>query len=216
MQENAIQAAKPETNAKLRRSNMRVAAACLGFVGGMVGMAYASVPLYQLFCAATGFGGTPMIAESAPAASLERMVHVRFDSNTAPGIAWRFEPKQREVTVKLGETVEIAFVAENTTSYATTGTATFNVTPATAGAYFNKMQCFCFTDTTLKPGEKIDMPVVFFVDPSIVDDPEASKISTITLSYTFFPSTKDGSVNNGGAGAQASVKLKTNQNGGRS
>jgi cytochrome c oxidase assembly protein subunit 11 len=167
-------------------ANLRVALACLAFVGGMTGMAYAAVPLYQLFCQVTGFGGTPMIASQAPAETLEQTITVRFDANTN-GVPWDFAPKQREITVKLGETVHIEYLARNLVGAASGGSATFNVTPEGAGAYFNKMQCFCFTDTVLKPGETMEMPVVFFVDPEIVNDPEASKIRTITLSYTFFP-----------------------------
>jgi cytochrome c oxidase assembly protein subunit 11 len=169
------------------RSNAVVAASCIAFFGGMIGLSYAAVPLYQMFCQVTGFGGTPMLASQAPDTVLDRVIHIRFDANTSAGVPWAFAPKQREVKLRLGETMQIEYLAKNLSNRAAAGTATFNVTPASAGAYFNKMQCFCFTDTTLQPGEAMEMPVVFFVDPEIVNDPEASKITTITLSYTFFP-----------------------------
>jgi cytochrome c oxidase assembly protein subunit 11 len=198
-----------------RNANLRVAAGCAAFFAGMVGMAYASVPLYQLFCQVTGFGGTPMLATQAPDNVLNQTIKVRFDANTN-GVPWQFEPKQREIEVRLGETVQIAYAARNLGQRVTSGTATFNVTPESAGAYFNKMQCFCFTDTALKPGETLDMPVVFFVDPEILKDPEAAKIRTITLSYTFFPT--DGE--NAGGGPQAAAKpaatTTENQEAGRS
>jgi cytochrome c oxidase assembly protein subunit 11 len=176
----------PGDVSKVRNANLRVAIGCLAFFGGMVGMAYAAVPLYRLFCQITGFGGTPMLASEAPAEVLDQTIVVRFDANTN-GVPWEFQPKRREVTVRLGETMEIAYVARNLAGGPTSGTATFNVTPEGAGAYFNKMQCFCFTDTTLQAGETLEMPVVFFVDPDIVNDAEASKIRAITLSYTFVP-----------------------------
>ncbi|MCU0831837.1 MAG: cytochrome c oxidase assembly protein [Rhizobiaceae bacterium] len=187
------------TERQKRNANLRVAAGCVAFFGSMVGMAYAAVPLYQLFCQVTGFGGTPMLASQAPANVLEQTIKVRFDANVN-GVPWEFAPKVREVEVKLGETMQIDYFARNIAQRVAAGTATFNVTPATAGAYFNKMQCFCFTDTALKPGETIDMPVVFFVDPAILDDPEASRIKTITLSYTFFPTDAENA-----AGPQAAL-----------
>jgi cytochrome c oxidase assembly protein subunit 11 len=176
----------PDDVKPARKANIRIAVGCVAFFGGMVGMAYAAVPLYQLFCQVTGFGGTPMLASQAPAETLDQTITVRFDANTN-GVPWEFAPEQREVTVKLGETVQIEYLAKNLMNVPSGGSATFNVTPDGAGAYFNKMQCFCFTDTVLKPGETLEMPVVFFVDPEIINDPEAKKIRTITLSYTFFP-----------------------------
>ena len=169
-----------------RWSNRAIAVACLGFFAGMVGMAYASVPLYQLFCQVTGYGGTTQRVEQASERILDNMINVRFDANTN-GIGWDFRPKQRQVTIRIGETAQSAYEATNEMSSPTAGTATFNVTPQWAGAYFNKVECFCFTETTLQPGESLDMPVVFFVDPDIVDAPEFTGISTLTLSYTFFP-----------------------------
>ena len=157
----------------------------------MIGVTYASVPLYQLFCQITGYGGTTQKAESAPSSVLDRMITVRFDANVSSGLPWEFQPKQREVTIRLGETVDVAYVAKNIFNVPTRGKASFNVTPELAGAYFNKLQCFCFTDTTLKPGETLDMPVQFFVDPEIINEVDLKDIKTITLSYTFFPSTDE-------------------------
>jgi cytochrome c oxidase assembly protein subunit 11 len=191
-----------------RNANLRVAAACLAFFGGMVGMAYAAVPLYQLFCQVTGFGGTTQVAQSAPAEVLDRTIRVRFDANVN-GLPWVFTPKQREVEVRLGETIEIAYEAKNIAPHATTGTATFNVTPEATGAFFNKMQCFCFTETTLQAGETLTMPVVFFVDPEIIQDPEGGKVTTITLSYTFFPTDPSGEAEGANASLRPEPKNKT-------
>jgi cytochrome c oxidase assembly protein subunit 11 len=187
-------------------ANLRVAAACVVFFASMIGAAYASVPLYKLFCQVTGFGGTPKIASAAPDQVLAHNINVRFDGNVNGGLPVQFAPVQREVEVKLGETRQISFTAKNISSRAVTAIATFNVTPETAGAYFNKLQCFCFNEVTLKPGETLDMPVIFFVDPAIIDDPEGAKVTTITLSYTFFP-VLEGS--NKPAG-EAAVKLEQN------
>lgn len=180
--------ANGSTQSKAKRNaDLRIAAACAVFFVSMIGAAYASVPLYKLFCQVTGFGGTPKIATAAPEQVLAHNVKVRFDGNVNGGLPIKFGPVEREVEVQLGETKQISFTAENKSSGTVKAIATFNVTPETAGAYFNKLQCFCFNETTLKPGEKLDMPVVFFVDPTIVDDVQAAKITTITLSYTFFP-----------------------------
>lgn len=178
-------------NASTDRSNLRVALMCGTIFFSMVGLAFASVPLYRLFCQVTGYGGTTQRAEQQYSDTiLDREVTVRFDANTSGGLGWNFRPEQRDITLKLGETVQVAYKATNNASYPTSGHATFNVTPELAGAYFNKVQCFCFTDTELKPGETLDMPVVFFVDPEIIDAPELKNIRTITLSYTFFPQDK--------------------------
>ncbi|WP_306119609.1 MULTISPECIES: cytochrome c oxidase assembly protein [unclassified Roseitalea] len=177
----------PTTTATGRqRSNVRIAAACLGFFAGMVGLAYASVPLYDLFCRVTGYGGTTQVADTSPVEVLDRSINVRFDANSGAGLGWDFAPVDRQVTLKIGELTQVAYRAENWRDVPTTGSATFNVTPQAAGAYFNKMECFCFTETTLEPGQSTDMPVVFFIDPAIVDAPELEGVSTITLSYTFF------------------------------
>jgi cytochrome c oxidase assembly protein subunit 11 len=169
-----------------QRSNRLVAAICLAFFGGMVGMAYAAVPLYTLFCQVTGYGGTTQRVEQYSDRILDRTITVRFDANTS-GVPWDFKPVARDMTIRIGETAQAHYTATNDFSKPTAGRATFNVTPLMAGAYFNKVECFCFTDTTLKPGETLNMPVLFYVDPDIVNVPELKDIKTITLSYTFFP-----------------------------
>jgi cytochrome c oxidase assembly protein subunit 11 len=163
------------------------AAVCLVFVAGMVGMTFAAVPLYRIFCQATGYQGTPRRAEAAPTRTINRTITVRFDANVGNGLGWSFRPLQREVTVKAGEVTTVAFRAENRTGATETGSASFNVQPDGVGSYFNKIACFCFTSQTLKAGQTADLPVVFFVDPSIADDHELDDLDTITLSYTFFP-----------------------------
>jgi len=163
------------------------AAACAVFVAGMVGMAFAAVPLYALFCQVTGYGGTTQRADAAPESTLDRIITVRFDANVGNGLGWSFRPKTRSVTVKLGEIGEAAYIAENRTSGVTTGSAVFNVAPGEAGAYFNKIACFCFTEQTLTAGERVEMPVTFFVDPAIAEDADLRGVNTITLSYTFYP-----------------------------
>ena len=171
-----------------RRSYAVTAAACAVFVAAMLGAAFASVPLYRLFCQVTGYGGTTQRAEQAPAAVSDRTIVVRFDANIANGIGWAFRPEQRQVTVRLGELDKVNFLAENRSGADETGQAGFNVTPSAAGRFFNKIACFCFTEQTLKAGEKVEMPVTFFVDPAILDDPDNRFTDTITLSYTFYPS----------------------------
>ena len=170
------------------RGNLVVAAACVAFFGGMIGVTYASVPLYKLFCQVTGYGGTTQTAKAAPSKVVDREITIRFDANVSPGLAWNFKPVQREVKVKLGQATTISYEVANLFATATRGKSTFNVVPELAGSYFNKLECFCFTDVDLKPGETRDMPVVFFVDPEIVNEPDLKDLSTITLSYTFFPS----------------------------
>jgi cytochrome c oxidase assembly protein subunit 11 len=167
--------------------NRKVAFMSAIVVASMVGLAYASVPLYRLFCQVTGFGGTTQRAEAAPEKTADRRMTILFDANTAGSLPWAFEPVQRSLTVKVGEESFAYYRATNRSSHAVTGSAVFNVTPDTAGAYFNKIQCFCFTEQTLKAGESIEMPVSFFVDPAIVDDHGLDKLTTITLSYTFYP-----------------------------
>jgi cytochrome c oxidase assembly protein subunit 11 len=163
------------------------AAACAVFVVGMVGMSFAAVPLYRMFCQVTGFGGTPQRAEAAPEGTIDREVTVRFDTNIGNGLGWSFRPLQRQIKVRVGEVVEVRFLAENRGRQTSTGTASFNVTPDVTGAYFNKLACFCFTDQTLKPGERVEMPVQFFIDPAIAGDKELNYVDAITLSYTFYP-----------------------------
>ena len=166
--------------------NRFLAIALVAIVGGMVGLTYASVPLYSLFCRVTGYAGTTQRATVGADHMLDRNVVVRFDANVA-GLPWAFRPEKPQVTLKLGETAVVNFIAENLGKSATDGTATFNVQPETAGLYFNKIQCFCFTEQRLRPGERIEMAVQFFVSPDMADDRDLKGTRTITLSYTFFP-----------------------------
>ncbi len=177
---------RPPVTPNLAR-NRKVAFLSALLVAAMVGLAYASVPLYRLFCQVTGFDGTTQRAEKAPDKTVERIMTIRFDANTSPDLPWVFEPVQRSLDVKVGEENFAYYRATNTSDHTVTGSAVFNVAPATAGAYFNKIQCFCFTKQTLKPGQSIQLPVSFFVDPAIVDDHGLDKLLTITLSYTFYP-----------------------------
>jgi cytochrome c oxidase assembly protein subunit 11 len=167
--------------------NRKVALMSALVVAGMVGLAYASVPLYRMFCQVTGFGGTTQRAEAAPEKTVDRRMTILFDANMAGSLPWTFEPVQRSLDIKVGEENFAYYRATNNSDHAVTGSAVFNVTPDTAGAYFNKIQCFCFTEQTLKAGESVEMPVSFFVDPAIVEDHGLDKVSTITLSYTFYP-----------------------------
>ncbi len=169
-----------------RPSNARVVLLSLAALAVMIGMVAASVPLYQLFCRVTGYGGTPQIAKAAPGAVTGRPITVRFDASVAKDVPWRFEPVTRQIKTTLGEQVLTVYRATNTGPEAVVGTATFNVTPEKAGRYFNKIECFCFSEQRIEPGQSIDMPVTFFVDPSLADDPYSSEVRTITLSYTFF------------------------------
>jgi cytochrome c oxidase assembly protein subunit 11 len=174
------------TNRTRTRRDMIVAASCGVFVAAMVGLAYASVPFYDWFCRATGFGGKPQIATSGPQGTLGRAVTVRFDANVAGGLPWRFEPEQNAIEVKLGEVVTVNFMVTNLSARETLGQAAYNVAPPTTGAYFNKINCFCFTEQRLGPGEKREMPVVFYVDPALAKDSELDDLNTITLSYSFY------------------------------
>jgi cytochrome c oxidase assembly protein subunit 11 len=170
-----------------RRRDVLVAGACGVFVAAMVGAAYAAVPLYNWFCRTTGFGGTPQVATAAPSDILGRKLKVRFDANVAGGLPWRFEPEQSSIEVKVGEVVTVSYRVVNESARETVGIASYNVSPPTAGAYFSKINCFCFTDQRLKAGETRDMAVVFFVAPDIVKDSEQDRLETITLSYTMYP-----------------------------
>jgi cytochrome c oxidase assembly protein subunit 11 len=152
----------------------------------MLGLAFASVPLYRVFCQVTGFGGTTMKADAAPGA-VAGQIGVRFDANIDPALPWKFEPVQETVRIHPGARTTIYYRATNYTARPTTGQAIFNVTPEIAGKYFSKIECFCFTEQTLKPGESVKMPVIFFVDPKLRDDPDTRHIDEITLSYTFYP-----------------------------
>lgn len=169
----------------LNRANRRTVFALSGVAVFMVGMSFAAVPLYDLFCRVTGFGGTTMTADAAPDQVLDRTIKVRFDASTM-GIDWRFKPVQKEMTLRIGETGLAFYEATNISDRPITGTASYNVAPFSTGGYFAKIACFCFIEQTLQPGETMQMPVTFFVDPAIVDDPEASRVPAITLSYTFY------------------------------
>jgi len=171
-----------------RRRNLKVVVPAVAVIGIMLGVVGYSPTLYRLFCAATGYGGTTQRVDSDMGTVSGRVITVQFDSNVAPGLPWRFEPVQREVKVRLGEQQLVSFTAENLTDQAIVGHATFNVTPQTTGIYFNKIQCFCFDEERLNAHQKVDMPVVFFVDPALASDPETRDVDTITLSYTFFRS----------------------------
>ena len=166
--------------------NARVAWTMVAIVGGMLALAYAAVPLYEIFCKATGFAGTPVVAQEGERPVLERTVTVRFDSNVDPNLPWRFQPLEREVKVKLGEEKLVFFRATNVSQRPIVGTATYNITPERTGRWFDKIQCFCFTEQLLKPGQSVEMPVTFFVDPEMAKDRRYDDIRTITLSYTFF------------------------------
>lgn len=168
-----------ERNARLGRRLVLLTA-------GMGGLAYASAPLYDLFCRTTGFGGRPLVAQSGDRPILDRTVAVRFDSNVDSALPWRFEPLQREVRVRLGEEHLAHYRVTNVSQRPLVGTSTYNVTPEHAGPWFNKLQCFCFTEQLLLPGQSVDMPVIFFVDPELDKDRRYDNIRTVTLSYTFF------------------------------
>ncbi|MGO7985232.1 cytochrome c oxidase assembly protein [Rhizobium leguminosarum] len=175
------------TPKKQGRNNGAVVMMCLSFVFGMGAMSYAAVPLYRIFCQVTGYNGTTQRVDQVSSVVLDRTMRVTFDANVAPGLQWDFKPVEREVNPKIGETIQVNFTAENRSNETQRGQAVFNVTPGEAGVYFNKVQCFCFTETDLKPGEKLDMPVVFYIDPEIVKAVESRDIHTVTLSYTFYP-----------------------------
>ena len=165
-----------------------VAALCGLLVAFMVGASYAAVPFYNWFCRATGFNGTTMVASAAPATGpLARTIAVRFDSNVSGGLPWKFVPEKSEITVRIGEVVTVFYTVTNQSARPTTAQAAYNVAPLTVGSYFQKINCFCFTEQTLDPGETREMPVVFYVDPALVADSENDGLKSITLSYTFYP-----------------------------
>ena len=166
-----------------------VLGSCVAVIIAMAGMSYAAVPLYYMFCRATGYAGTPSRAAAAPGVIEHRVMTVRFDTNVDPKLAWSFAPEQRSVQVKVGEERLVFFRAENKANIAITGHAAFNVQPDTAARYFSKIQCFCFTEQRLGPGESVDMPVTFFISPNIIRDHGVDSVSEMTLSYTFYPST---------------------------
>jgi cytochrome c oxidase assembly protein subunit 11 len=180
----------PATRPEQRPANYRdllVGFLCGGIVAAMIGASFAAVPLYNWFCRSTGYGGTTQVSKAAPAQPSDRTITVRFDSNVAAGLPWRFEPERRTIDVKLGQAVTVYYAVTNEAARATIGQAGYNVSPATAGIYFQKINCFCFTEQTMKPGETRDMAVVFYVDPKLAADSEQGGLNLITLSYTFYP-----------------------------
>ncbi len=192
MTEMESEPAMPQEPTKSRKSATRrdvLVGSIAGFVAVlMVGAAYAAVPFYNWFCRATGFNGTTQVAKSAPSSPpLARKITVRFDSNVAGGLPWKFEPEKTEIEINIGQVVTVYYTVTNEAARTTTGQAAYNVAPLTVGAYFEKINCFCFTEQTMGPGEKREMPVVFYVDPSIVKDSDNDGLNTITLSYTFYP-----------------------------
>jgi cytochrome c oxidase assembly protein subunit 11 len=170
----------------LRRRDIVTAVSCGFTVAFMVGASYAAVPLYDWFCRTTGFNGTTQVAIAGPSGMIDRKVTVRFDANVGPGLPWRFEPEQNSIEVRLGEVVTVYYRAINETARPITASAAYNVTPLTLGAFFQKINCFCFTEQRLGPGEKRDMPVVFYVDPAMAKDPDGADVTSMTLSYTFY------------------------------
>ena len=176
--------------ADIAQRNRRVGFAAVLFALAMLGLGYASSPLYRLFCQATGFAGTTRRASDAEAAAVsvaDRLVKIRFDANIERGMAWQFRPERGTDTIQMGGRHMAIFLARNLSDKPLTGRASFNVTPEQTGRYFNKVQCFCFTEQTLQPGQEVRMPVVYFVDPKMLNDPDARDIDEITLSYTFHP-----------------------------
>jgi cytochrome c oxidase assembly protein subunit 11 len=195
----------PERPSSPRPNNGRLAVFLLLIVGGMLGLSFAAVPLYRIFCAATGYGGTPQRVTALSNSTASQTVTVHFDANVSPALAWSFKPLQQEVTLHIGENKLAFYRAKNLTNEALTGRATYNVSPPIVGLYFDKVQCFCFKEQTLKPGESMDMPVSFFIDPEILKDHDARTVHDITLSYTFFRA-KDQNAATANIGADAIAK----------
>jgi cytochrome c oxidase assembly protein subunit 11 len=175
-----------DQNRSRTRRDMIVAGACGVFVAAMVGMSYAAVPLYDWFCRTTGFGGRTQVATAAPQGPVGRSITVRFDANVAGGLPWRFAPEQNSINVRLGEVVTVNYVATNLAARETLGQAAYNVAPSTTGIHFQKINCFCFTEQRLGPGETREMPVVFYIDPALAHDAELDDLNSITLSYSFY------------------------------
>ncbi len=174
-----------------RQRNGLLAGGLAAVIVAMVGLAFASVPLYRMFCQATGYGGTPRIGPAASPGEGARIVTVRFNADTNPGLPWRFEPVQAKVTLHVGDEQVAYYAARNLASEPVTGVATYTVTPDKAAKYFHKTACFCFNEQTLTPGQEMQFPLSFWVDPAIATDPNTSDITTLTLSYTFFRSLDD-------------------------
>jgi len=187
MREGVTASGKTASRRTLTRDAV-VASICGFVVVFMVGASYAAVPFYNWFCRATGFNGTTQVATSAPSdAPLARKIAVRFDANVGPGLPWKFEPEQTEIEIPIGQVVTVFYNVINQSARPTTAQAAYNVAPLTVGAYFQKINCFCFTEQTMAPGEKREMPVVFYVDPALAADADNDGLNTITLSYTFYP-----------------------------
>jgi cytochrome c oxidase assembly protein subunit 11 len=176
----------PHADPKARRRDFAVAGACGLFAAAMVGMAFAAVPLYDWFCRTTGFAGTPRVAAAAPGQVLDRKIIVRLDANVSGGLPWRFVPERSFVEVRVGDVLTVNYLAINESARETVGQASYNVSPPTVGSYFTKINCFCFTEQRLGPGEKREMPVVFFIEPALAKDAEHDRLNTITLSYTMY------------------------------
>lgn len=172
---------------KLHKQHRFVALLLAGLVASMVGLSFAAVPLYRIFCQVTGYGGTTQSSDTAAATVLDQIMTVRFDSNVNRGLDWEFAPAEVSQEIKIGETGLAFYRATNLSDQVLVGTATFNVTPQAAGYYFTKIDCFCFTEQVLQPGETVDMPVTYYIDPEIIEDKNLTHVNTITLSYTFFP-----------------------------
>jgi cytochrome c oxidase assembly protein subunit 11 len=179
-------------NGKRPKAHGRIALALAGLVAVMIGLAFASVPLYRMFCQVTGYGGVPQRADIAPEQPLDQVIKVRFDANVDHALPWTFAPVERAIDVKIGETALAYFKATNRSKTPVTGSAVFNVEPARVARYFTKIQCFCFTKQTLAPGASAEMPVTFFIDPKFVDDEDTKNVHEITLSYTFYRTNEAG------------------------
>ena len=173
------------------RLNGSIVVLCLSIVGGMAGLSYAAVPLYRIFCQVTGYGGTTQKADGFTGTISDTVINVSFDANISKALDWEFKPKKRSISIRLGEKATAIYLAKNTGKNQSTGEATFNVSPQAAGQYFNKIECFCFTEQTLASNEAVEMPVLFFIDPEIENDPLMKNITTITLSYTMYPTNVD-------------------------
>jgi len=169
-----------------RTGNRRILLSCLGIVAGMTALSFAAVPLYDLFCRVTGYGGTTQQAAETTGEIVDRVIRIRFDASVNSGLQWEFQPVHRELSMRIGDSAVAFYRARNVADTPIVGAAAFNVTPLKVGKYFNKIECFCFTEQKLEPGKSIDMPVTFFVDPEIVNDPNLDDVKLITLSYTFF------------------------------
>ena len=194
-----------EAAATLAQRNRRTLFGAMGFVAFMVGVSFAAVPLYDLFCRATGYGGTPMLGSAAPGAMANTTINIRFVASTSPGLPWHFVPQQVSMPLALGEEGVAFYTARNDSAAPVTGISTYNVTPDIVGRYFHKTACFCFTEQTLQPGQSVDMPLAFWVDPKILDDAQARAVRNITVSYTFFRTLAD--AERAGALASAGVHI---------